>query len=121
MSRRAPVSQEVPRYAHIVQSLMESWFRGKTGTGVYYDYSANSTIAIQYHGTIVAKCIDNDLCYIIELNTGGYKTATTKNRINDVLAIMAYPQRVRQKKYKWFIGDEEFYDGMRVSIQKGAQ
>jgi hypothetical protein len=44
------------------------------------------------------------------LNTGGWKTPTTKDRIN-----LYAPVNVVQKKHQWYIGEHLFYDGIRVS------
>jgi len=44
------------------------------------------------------------------LYSGGYRTATTKSRINEYS-----PAKIYQKKFQWFIGDKQFLDGVRVN------
>lgn len=56
--------------------------------------------------------IEND-CVI--LNSGGWKTMTTKTAINNALKQLGYAQRVSQVKGQWFIGKKEFYDGISIS------
>lgn len=56
---------------------------------------------------------------IITLNSGGYRTVTTKSRINQFLSGFGYS--VYQKNYKWYIDngtDEhiEFVDGIEIII-----
>lgn len=43
------------------------------------------------------------------LNSGGYRTATTKDRISKYS-----PVRVHQSKHVWYAGDVPFEDGMEV-------
>lgn len=63
-------------------------------------------IAVRFHNTdIVVMTADGT--YI--LNTGGFRTSTTKKRINKYA-----PVQVHQRNFEWFVGDEEFKDGMRV-------
>lgn len=45
-------------------------------------YYGNAEIAVRFHNTIIVRYYAND---IIELNSGGYHTATTKQRINQLL------------------------------------
>ena len=56
---------------------------------------------------------------IVELNSGGYKGYTTKDRINSCAPIA----RLYQKDFEWFVSivkdngfhaDLEFYDGMKI-------
>jgi hypothetical protein len=67
---------------------------------------------IQYHNTIVVEILPNE--YV--LNSGGYQTNTTKDRINTYS-----PVRLYSRKYTWYIGeyspdtDIPFLDGIRVN------
>jgi len=106
-------------YQWEIYSHFKKWFRGKTATKVFSHEPRE--VALKYHNTVVAKVIDNDLCWVIELNTDRFRTITTKNRINDVLALMKYPRRVSQSRRQWYLGMENFYDGMRITVQKGAR
>lgn len=47
----------------------------------------------------------------IVLNSGGWRTPTTKDRINNWTSA-----RIYQTKYQWYLADgRPFYDGMEVS------
>lgn len=70
-------------------------------------------IAVVYHNTAVVIA-SSDHTY--KLNTAGYRTATTKDRINTYS-----PAHLYQKDFKWFLGsidgagcDQPFRDGIRV-------
>ena len=67
---------------------------------------------VRYHATDVVA-FDAD---IITLNSGGWRTATTKSRMNQTANEYNLPFQVFQKKHNWFvtIGSEtvEFTDGM---------
>lgn len=70
-------------------------------------YVNEDTYAIQYHQTKVVL-IHRDGTYT--LNSGGYRTPTTKKRINDYS-----PVKVFQKKHEWYIGEgKPFIDYMKV-------
>lgn len=67
----------------------------------------NGNVAIKLHDTdVVTVSPDN----VYTLNSGGWQTVTTKDRIN------AYaPVSITQRNYIWYMGDGSlFYDGMEV-------
>ncbi len=67
-----------------------------------------NTYGIRYHGTYVVL-IHEDGTYT--LNSGGWKTVTTKKRINEYA-----PVYISQKNYEWFLEDNiSFYDGMKIN------
>jgi hypothetical protein len=73
------------------------------------------TIGVQLHNTVVVQ-IHNNGTYT--LNSGGWRTVTTKDRIN------AYcPVRVSQRKHQWYVGDENipFHDGIVVKVEHGIE
>jgi len=84
--------------------------RRKVGNNTYAEILHDGTVAIKLHSTYVVK-IHPDNTYT--LNSGGWQTVTTKDRINQY-----NPRRVYQRKYQWFvnINDKEypFMDGMVV-------
>lgn len=53
---------------------------------------------VQYHATRVVEWDE----YEIELNTGGYRTATTKLRMNQTSDQYGLGFRVFQKDFRWF-------------------
>jgi hypothetical protein len=83
----------------------------KIGNNTYAEILNDNTVAIKLHNTYVVK-IRDDGTYT--LNSGGWQTATTKDRINQYS-----PVRVYQRKFEWFVtinGKEyPFIDGMVVS------
>lgn len=73
-------------------------------------------IGVQYHQTVVAAKYGN----IVRLNSGGWRTATTKLRMNQFANQYGLAYGVYQKDYNWYVstkdGDVEFYDGMEVQL-----
>jgi hypothetical protein len=79
------------------------------------------TIKVVYHTTCIAL---REASGRITLNSGGWKTVTTKRRMNQTLRVWGTGYYVFQKKFKWFIGWHdgagnhkticEFYDGVTV-------
>lgn len=78
------------------------------------------SIAVQYHNTVVVQ-VWRDGYFV--LNSGGYRTATTKERIRAYSPAVLY-----QKAHRWYLAPRnqdgtinwskdaqvEFYDGMRI-------
>jgi len=65
------------------------------------------TLAVRLHQTNVVL-IHSDGSYT--LNTGGWHTVTTKDRINYYSPVSLY-----QKKFMWYVGgSHRFTDGMKV-------
>ena len=64
------------------------------------------------HGNNIAQIGDT----FIRLFDGGWRTNTTKSRLNAILAVHGTGERVFQKNWQWFVstanGDIEFEDGM---------
>jgi hypothetical protein len=83
----------------------------KIGNNTYAEILNDNTVGIKLHSTYVVK-IRDDGTYT--LNSGGWQTLTTKDRINQYS-----PVRVYQRKFEWFVtinGKEyPFIDGMVVS------
>lgn len=80
-------------------------------------YYGNETIAVKFHQTIIVQYMQGG---IIELNTGGHHTVTTKQRINQLLPPGF---RVEQRNYEWLLhtpsGTHGFADSMKVSTVSG--
>ena len=64
------------------------------------------------HGNCIAQVGDT----FIRLFDGGWRTNTTKSRLNAILTVHGTGERVFQKNWQWFVstanGDIEFEDGM---------
>jgi hypothetical protein len=82
---------------------------GKTATTVY---TQNGYTFVKYHRTDVVMFNHHS----IVLNSGGWDTATTKNRMNQTSNQFDLGFQVFQKDWNWFVdfkGDTlEFSDGM---------
>ena len=65
---------------------------------------------VKLYGTIVVFIHQNG---DYTLNSGGWKTSTTKDRINKFS-----PFRVYVEKGKWFVGDKPFNDHMTLNVEK---
>lgn len=68
------------------------------------------------HGHLIARIGET----WIELFDGGHQTATTKSRLNAILAEHGIPgERVFQKNFEWFVQQEggavPFFSGMRLN------
>jgi hypothetical protein len=80
----------------------------KIGNNTYAYIEHDGTVAIELHGTKVVRFFPNGL---VQLNSGGYRTHTTKKRINKYS-----PVRVYQKNFEWFLNDgTPFADQMLVA------
>jgi len=80
----------------------------KIGNNTYAYIQADGSVAIELHGTNVVVIYPDDS---VMLNSGGWHTSTTKDRINKYS-----PVRVYQKNYEWFLGDgTPFEDKMIVT------
>ena len=84
--------------------------RRKVGNNTYAEILHDNSVGIMLHSTYVVK-IHPDNTYTLQ--TGGWQTVTTKDRINQYS-----PVRVYQRKYEWFVklnGKEyPFMEGMVV-------
>jgi len=71
---------------------------GKTATVVHKNQNTNMMNVI-YHDTIVVAWDDTKII----LNTGGWRTATTKTRMNQASNQYQLGYNVYQKDWSWFI------------------
>lgn len=80
----------------------------KIGNNTYAYIQHDGSVAIELHGTKVVVLYPNGL---VKLNSGGWRTHTTKKRINQYS-----PVRIYQEKYQWYLANgTEFEDNMVVS------
>lgn len=86
--------------------------RRKLCNNTYIEHIGNGCIGIKLHNTYVVKMYPND---DYELNTGGFRTKVTMNRMNKYS-----PANVYQKDYEWYVVStntpqgQTFFDGMKV-------
>jgi len=69
----------------------------KIGNNTYAEIGYDDSVSIRLHGTAVVRFYPNGL---VKLNSGGWRTSTTKDRINKYS-----PVKVYQKKYEWYLQD----------------
>lgn len=87
-----------------------------------WDYANNTTftwddghVLVLLHGNQIATIFEKG----IRLYSAGFKTATTKRRLNQVLETLTIPASVFQKGGKWYVqtpsGVAPFEDGIYVT------
>lgn len=97
-------------HAEATQLVLGKTNRGqrKVGNNTYAFIEHDGTVAIELHGTKVVRFFTNGL---IQLNSGGWQTSTTKDRINKFTNAGVY-----QRKREWFLRDgTPFEDKMLIS------
>lgn len=92
---------------------------GTHKTSVYTD--SHGTLCVKYHQTVIAKRDSNGK---ITLDSGGWKTATTKMRMNQALRVWGTEYYVCQIKHVWYVHVNkgngvhrriyEYYDGVTL-------
>jgi hypothetical protein len=72
---------------------------------------ADDVFCVQFHNTVVFRASPLRLAY---LNSNGWRTVTTKQRMNSYLRQFGYPLSIYQKNHVWYVstptGDIEFED-----------
>jgi len=66
-----------------------------------------------FHGTVVARLVDEDGKLILGTPDGSWQTVTTKSRIN-AFSRHFNVQGICQRKYRWYWEDGQEYDGARI-------
>jgi len=108
------------RHEHLDFETAENVLRGRADVGLSLNTTLRRTerpgsgpIAVRLYSTDVVTFLENG---DIILNAGGYRTTTTKDRINRVLPL---GWRVYSKDWDWYVhtpaGVFEFYDGMHFT------
>jgi len=78
-------------------------------------FVGNNTLCLEYKDGTVAYRLHNTNVVTIKkngdviLNTGGWWSATTKERINKYIPI---DQSIAQRDFVWYINGEQYYDGI---------
>lgn len=81
----------------------------KIGNNTYAEIEYDDSVSIILHGTTVVRFYPNGL---VKLNSGGWQTSTTKDRINKYS-----PVKVYQKNFQWFLTHgTPFEDNMVVGV-----
>jgi hypothetical protein len=80
--------------------------RKKLASNTYLERNGEHTINVVLHRTAIVQIHDNGT---YTLNSGGWRTVTTKARINDYS-----PARLHQSNNIWYVGNAIFHDGIVV-------
>ena len=84
-----------------------------SNTTVLYNESTNCS-QVLLHGHNIATL--DHTTKALKLSSCGYETVTTKSRLNAILFELKTGCKVFQKKFEWFIGNNQatksFFDGM---------
>tara|TARA_Y100000310_G_scaffold328538_1_gene396811 strand:- start:696 stop:1049 length:354 start_codon:yes stop_codon:yes gene_type:complete len=90
--------------------------RRKIANNTYLQRLSENTIGVILYNTCIVTYFKNKGC---SLNSGGWKTATTKNRLNKYS-----PCHVIQKDYTWYVVNEatlrEYYVVSQMSCWPGV-
>lgn len=88
-------------------------------TSIFTD--SNGDTCVKYHNTIVYRCTPQGR---VTLDTGGWKTVTTKTRMNQALNQFGHGAQVFVRKGCWFIGTHQPYEqncipfhGLKMELQ----
>jgi hypothetical protein len=69
-------------------------------------------LSVQYHDTMIVKTYPERGRGVVELNTGGYDTVTTKRKMNQASHQFGLGFSVHQNRYRWYVttkaGEYEF-------------
>ena len=87
------------------------------------DWKKDNTSVINIEGVSFVYLYNNLIAMVgdtwLELFDGGYKSATTKSRLNAILKEHGNSEYVYQKNFEWFVstkyGDVEFNDGIKLN------
>jgi len=83
----------------------------KVGNNTYAEILPDGSVGITLHSTMVVRIHPDNSA---TLNTGGWYSSTTKDRMNKYS-----PVRVYQRKGEWYLNDGTPYvDGMQVADYK---
>jgi hypothetical protein len=66
---------------------------------------------LTYHSTVVCESLPDGRT---RLNSGCWRTVTTKRRMNQYAEMLGHSWRVCQRDFDWFVDDRPYYDGMEV-------
>ena len=80
----------------------------KVANNTYAEIEYDGSVSISLHGTVVVRLFENGL---VQLNSGGWRTHTTKDRINKYSPVGVY-----QKNFEWFLSDGTPFEDKMVVV-----
>ena len=91
----------------------------RTTCATIQDPNSNKVLIVTYHSTPVVKVINDR--YVV-LNSGGYRTNTTKRRMNQASLQYLLGFEVYQVNFQWYVslGEEiaPYYDGIVIDTRE---
>jgi hypothetical protein len=87
------------------------------------DWKKDNTQVVNIEGVSFVYLYNNLIAMVgdtwLELFDGGYKSATTKSRLNAILAEHGNSEHIYQKNFNWFVstkyGDVPFYNTIKLN------
>lgn len=106
-------------YRNFVTAISDSMESKQTHIGTHKTTvtTEGNQIAIRYHNTNVVKFSPN----WIVLDSGGFRSATTKKRMNQTSQVYNLGYKVFQKNYNWFVdyqGKTIEYDNNQLILER---
>ena len=91
-------------------------FRYATATTI--TTGPDGAVSVRYHYTDMATLHSDGS---VTLRTGGWRTVTTKRRINQAFRYFGIAARVYQHRHEWYVATSgtvaiEFEDGIRIRV-----
>lgn len=80
--------------------------------GIHGTPSYQKEIEVRLHGNLIARIFPGDRMI---LSSCGWRTKTTKSRINSILTGLNCSVRLYQESYVWYLGEREFTDNMEIN------
>ena len=102
-----PLYTDVPILYNPAARESNRWLRD-------HNIKTNNTEMRIHDGRVIVRLYSTDIAVIdhqantITLDAGGYKTVTTKARMNEVLRAFHSPYRVYQHDFQWYVGGLPF-------------
>ena len=96
----------------MITAIKEARPYKKDNTKVTYDLG-NNQVVIHLHGNLIAY-VDNDV-FNLYLSDAGYRTKTTKSRLNAILSLYDLG-KIYSKNCQWYFNDEEWTGSKEFEI-----
>lgn len=98
----------------LIQAIIErtNWKSGNTSVEVCDLANGSQTCIVKLHGNVIARYDDDGTLHV---RNAGWKTATTKSRLNAILTCLGrHTYGVYQKQFNWYLidadGEHDFND-----------
>lgn len=82
--------------------------------------SETDGVWLKLHNNVIATKSSDSPVVTYTLSSAGWRTKTTKERLNGLLELLGAPT-IRQRRGVWYIGEAEFEEYMKVTVDRGAR